>query len=105
MHLKITFENSDNNLKFLEEDSIIICEVNAYIEALGEETWDLKPPLSPIAFLKDVRKIESLALYKNKDSNHVGVCAELDLVDEGICGCEFTVSEVKEVNDFPKIWK
>jgi hypothetical protein len=105
MYFKITFDNSNKNLQFLDEDSIIICEVNAYVETNGQETWDLKPPLSPGAFLDEVKKIESLALYKNKVSNHIGVTATLDLVDEGIIGWEFIVSEVEEVNKFPTFRK
>ena len=102
MKLKITFENSENNLEFLEKDSTIICEVNAYVETSGQQTWDLKPPLIPEVFLKKVQKIESLALYKSKTTDHIGVSADLDLLDEGMCGCEFTVSEVEKVDNFPR---
>lgn len=102
MHVKITFENSDANLAFIEKDSRTICEVNAYVEAEGQETWDLKPPLTLDVFLKDVTRIESLALYKNKASGHVGVSANLELLNEGMCGCEFTISKFREVNNFPR---
>lgn len=104
MKLKITFENSDENLECLEKDSTIICEVNAYIETDGQKTWDLRPP-SALSLFENVEKIESLSLYKNKQNGYVGVCADLDLVDEGMCGCEFTVSKVEEVNDFPPLGK
>lgn len=103
MYLKITFENSENNLNYLEKDSIIICEVNAYVKTDGEEIWDLRPPLSPDVFLIDVTKIESLAVCKNKTTDRIGVSADLDLLDEGMCSCVFTVSEIKEVNNFPTI--
>lgn len=102
MKLKITFENSESNLEFLEKDLTIICEVNAYIETGGQQTWDLKPPSATDTFLKDANSITSLELYKNKRTNHVGVSAELDLIGEGICGCEFTIAEVEEVSSFPK---
>lgn len=105
MHLRITFENSDSNLKFIERDLIIICEVNAYVETNDQETWDVRPPLIPYVFLNEVTGIKSLALYKNKGTDHVGVSADLNLLDEGMCSCEFTVSEVKEVNNFPTIQK
>ena len=100
MNLKIAFENSENNIEFLEKDSMIICEVNAYVETSGQKTWDLKPPLTTV-FLKDVETIKNLTLYKNKRTNHIGISAELDLLDEGMCGCEFTVTEIEKVDDFP----
>ena len=102
MKVKITFENSENNLEVVEKNSTIVAEVNAYVETDEQQNWDLKPPFIPNAFLKGVREIKSISLYKNKQNNLLCICADFDLEDQGISGCELDVFSVEEVDDFPR---